>query len=530
MLYLILFLIGSLWAENVETIQFQGVLKNVPENKKNIDMQFSLFNSSTGGKLYWEEMQSVEVHNGVFNVNLGSDNGLQDVDFRKQMWLEVLVDGEAAFNTRIQMNSSAHSFASNMVYGRIKYGTKIDDGIVVKKINGLSDNIQLKTGKKLFIRQEGNTLKFGMEDAGDIYVKVEGDTTGILSDDRFNIVNDTLIDILDESLVTSKYKDRSITTDKLADDVVVSSKIKDGEVKTSDVADQNITTAKVADDAIDKDKINADVAGLGLGQNVDGSLETNVDDFTIEVSADTLQVKDLGIVTAKLADDAVLSGKIKDGEVKTSDVADQNITTAKVADDAIDKDKVNADVAGLGLGQNLDGSLETNVDDFTIEVSADTLQVKDLGIVTAKLADDAVLSGKIMDGEVKTSDVADQNITTAKIANDAVDKDKVNADVAGLGLGQNVDGSLETNVDEFTIEISADTLQVKDLGIVTAKLADDAVLSGKIMDGEVKTSDLADQNITTVKIADNAVDKDKVNADVAGLGLGQNVDGSLKPM
>jgi hypothetical protein len=149
-----------------------------------------------------------------------------------------------------------------------------------------------------------------------------------------------------------------------------------------------------------------------------------------------------------------------DGEVKTADVADQNITTAKVADDAVDKDKVNADVAGLGLGQNVDGSLETNVDNSTMEISADTLQVKDLGIVTAKLADDAV------------------------------DKDKVNADVAGLGLGQNVDGSLETNVDNSTIEISADTLQVKDLGIVTAKLADDAV------------------------------DKDKVNADVAGSRFG----------
>jgi hypothetical protein len=267
---------------------------------------------------------------------------------------------------------------------------------------------------------------------------------------------------------------------------------------TLQVKDLGIVTAKLADDAVDKDKVNADVAGLGLGQNVDGSLETNVDNSTIEISADTLQVKDLGIVTAKLADDAVLSGKIMDGEVKTADVADQNITTAKVADDAVDKDKVNADVAGLGLGQNADGSLETNVDGSTMEVSADALQVKDLGIVTAKLA------------------------------TDAVDKDKVNADVAGLGLGQNADGSLETNVDNSTIEISADTLQVKDLGIITAKLADDAVLSGKIMDGEVKTVDVADQNITTAKVADDAVDKDKVNADVAGLGLGQNADGSLE--
>ena len=107
-------------------------------------------------------------------------------------------------------------------------------------------------------------------------------------------------------------------------------------VYTVDVYDILISTSNFADDAVDKDKVNADVAGLGLGQNVDGSLETNVDNSTIEISADTLQVNDLGIVTAKLADDAVLSGKIMDGEVKTADVADQNITTAKVADDAVD--------------------------------------------------------------------------------------------------------------------------------------------------------------------------------------------------
>lgn len=104
-------------------------------------------------------------------------------------------------------------------------------------------------------------------------------------------------------------------------------------------------------------------------------------------------------------------------------------------------------IAGAGLSES-GAVLSVNVDDVGIEISADALQLKASGV------------------------------TTTKIANDAVDKDKVAADVAGAGLGQNVDGSLEVNVDDSTIEISTDTIQVKDSGITGAKLEDDIVLPG----------------------------------------------------
>ena len=54
---------------------------------------------------------------------------------------------------------------------------------------------------------------------------------------------------------------------------------------------------------------------------------------------------------------------------------------------------------------------------------------------------------------------------------DAVDKTKIAADVAGNGLGQNVDGSLEINVDGTTIEIATDAIQIKDGGVTNAKVA-----------------------------------------------------------
>ncbi len=91
---------------------------------------------------------------------------------------------------------------------------------------------------------------------------------------------------------------------------------------------------------------------------------------------------------------------------------------------------------------------------------------------------DAKTDGQILIGNgtdlvsvAVSGDVSIANTGEVTIANDAVDKDKIAADVAGDGLAQNVDGSLEVNVDDSTIEIDTDTLRVKDEGITAAKLA-----------------------------------------------------------
>lgn len=79
---------------------------------------------------------------------------------------------------------------------------------------------------------------------------------------------------------------------------------------------------------------------------------------------------------------------------------------------------------------------------------------------------------------------------------------------AGLTASTSANGdviTLDVNVDNATIEINADTLRVKDLGITTAKLADSAV--------------------TTIKINGNAVTLDKIQQ-IAGLRVLGNMTGS----
>lgn len=139
------------------------------------------------------------------------------------------------------------------------------------------------------------------------------------------------------------------------------------------------------------------------------------------------------------------------------------------------------DITGATISVDHDGEgltfatdqLALELDGSTLSKSATGLKVAALGVTSAELAADSVITSKILNA----------NVTTAKIANDAVDKDKIAADVAGLGLGQNIDGSLEVNVDDASIEIATDTLQVKDLGITTAKINTAAVTEAKLDSG-----------------------------------------------
>ncbi|MHA1754545.1 MAG: hypothetical protein ACTSYR_03400 [Candidatus Odinarchaeia archaeon] len=167
--------------------------------------------------------------------------------------------------------------------------------------------------------------------------------------------------------------------------------------------------------------------------------------------------------------------------------------------------------AGDGLSKD-GNTLSVNVDDSTTEISGDAVIVKDAGIATAKLADDSV------------------------------DKDKINADIAGAALGQAAGGELDVNVDDSTIEVNTDALRLKALGVTNAHISETAnIADGKLAEDYVKTSEVDDSSIefsgatlnvkalgiATGMIAADAVDKTKVAADIAGLGLSQAVGGEL---
>jgi len=176
------------------------------------------------------------------------------------------------------------------------------------------------------------------------------------------------------------------------------------------------------------------IDGAGLGTS-GGELIVNVDDSTIEINSDSLRVKDLGIATGKIANDAVTTAKIAHslGEMGThaftgsfsgsftgttdlpdltdgNGIADFTYDGSSAASIAVQADSttggntkpvsvgangVGFDIStidGAGIGTS-GGELIVNVDDSSIEINSDSLRVKASGVTNSMLANDSVTIG-----------------------------------------------------------------------------------------------------------------------------------------
>ncbi|MEQ9374845.1 MAG: tail fiber domain-containing protein [Imperialibacter sp.] len=293
---------------------------------------------------------------------------------------------------------------------------------------------------------------------------------------------------------------------------IVSDNIVDGSIINIDLADNTITINKIDAEGTVSSVLGTDAAGaptwIPLSNFASSTLATSnvfigndtgtasaqpvIGDATLTYTATgaDLQLAADAVTANEIATGAVTSNEILDGAVQTADIADQNVTTVKIVDDGVTATKINADVAGAGLSPNgTTGALDVNAG-----------------------------NGLTINGDDLEADIAQ---------------------LAGQGLGANTGtGAVDIKVDGTSLEIASDIVQVASGGISNAKLATDAVTSDKIADGSVSAADIAtgavstdeilDLTITTADIANDAVTKDKINADVAGDGLEQFTDGTLR--
>lgn len=140
----------------------------------------------------------------------------------------------------------------------------------------------------------------------------------------------------------------------------------------------------------------------------------------------------------------------------------------------ISPSKISATIAGAGIGRDgATGALEVNDDDSTLEVSGDTLRVKDDGITVAKIAEQAALS-VLGNGTNATANV------TALTA--GTDGHVLRRSGTTVGFGA----------------LGADTVN-------TTQLVNSAVTTAKILDGTILNADIADLTIESGKLADRTV-------------------------
>ncbi|MEQ9009523.1 MAG: hypothetical protein RLP12_16705, partial [Ekhidna sp.] len=279
----------------------------------------------------------------------------------------------------------------------------------------------------------------------------------------------------------------AITTNEILNETILAEDIATGAVGSDEIATDAVGSDEIATDAVGSDEIATDAVG---------SDEIATD----AVGTDEISTGAVG--SDELADDAITANDIATGAVTTVEILNETILAEDIATNAVGSDEIAPEAVGNS------------------ELANDA-------VTNSKIADNAIQTENIVDGQVQTADIAtaaitqdelaNNSVTTNKILDDAVTKEKINPDVAGPGLIQSTDGSLEINegnglqisgdilsvnlgdlagdgivedaineefdinVDNATLEVSSDILQVKDLGITTAKLANQSVTQGKIL-------------------------------------------------
>lgn len=213
-------------------------------------------------------------------------------------------------------------------------------------------------------------------------------------------------------------------------------------------------------------------------------LDVQVDDSSIQIASDALQIKSSGVTNDHLA----------------GSIANEKLS--------------NSTISGVALGNNLNSLSAASNAGITLSsyngssaVSNLKMDITDLADGTIDLTGDFVAFADATDGATKTDSLAD--LVSA---------------MAGAGLIQNgTSKALEAKVDDSSIEISSDSLQVKASGITNAMLAGSIgqdKLAGSIPDSKLN------QITTSDKVAGSAVQLAANGAIANDSGIKVSVDGS----
>ncbi|MUH37694.1 hypothetical protein D9O36_17730 [Zobellia amurskyensis] len=284
-----------------------------------------------------------------------------------------------------------------------------------------------------------------------------------------------------------------------------------GAVSWEDAGELSITDADTNDALV----VQTDGKGYNIG----------VDDTTIEIISDALQVKDASINSAKITNGTIAledlsnMGATTNGEVLKWD---QDNLVWKIGTD----DAASTTYTG-GAGITLTGTTFA-VDNLAGEVTGPTSAtvIADDVIGTDELAPNAVFEENINANAVTSAKIAPNTIAIEDLspmgatANGQVlkwDNDNTTWTIgtdnggstsytAGDGLAVTAANDFSVNVDDSTIEIASDVLLIKDDGVTNAKIADDAVNTDQIAPGAVKENSIANDEVTIIKIKESTID------------------------
>lgn len=123
-LVIMILIASSVNAQIPQLINYQGVLTNADGSPINGDrpIQFKIYNTASGGNAIWAETQVVGIHDGHFNVLLGSDVPIPpDIFDGGEKFLSIKVENDPEMMPRkslVSVGYSFHSFNTDHVDGQ----------------------------------------------------------------------------------------------------------------------------------------------------------------------------------------------------------------------------------------------------------------------------------------------------------------------------------------------------------------------------------------------------------------------------
>ena len=157
-LYLVIFATFA-FAQEPQKMTYQGKLTDASGNAidGSVELNFKLYDASSGGDLLWEESQQVEAHDGLVDVILGTVTPLE-LGFGQLLWLGISVDGGSELEPRTELTAAAASFYAHAIADGSVTDAKIGDDTVVRSLNGVRDDVMLMAGNNVTIDKQGVAL------------------------------------------------------------------------------------------------------------------------------------------------------------------------------------------------------------------------------------------------------------------------------------------------------------------------------------------------------------------------------------
>lgn len=438
------------FAEVPQLINYQGRLTDtggepVPDGPYLIN--FRIFGSEAGDdSLWWSGFQTVQVADGLFSYQLGSNEPLPSDFFGpgSDPFLGIIVNTDPEITPRTPITSVAFAWHSNTTDSA---STISDNGVTTSKVANyaitemkIADNsihaghiqdhsiIGSDIGHEEITGANIDNGTIGFEDIGPNGAN-EGQVMKWLSGNWTPADDDA--GSSSDGDITAVYASSGLTGGGETGDVSLS--IAELGVGNMELANNSVSAAKMQNNSVWSDHImDGEVGTAELANNSVGNSKLQYN------SVWTDQIMDNQVTTPKIQNDAINSSKIYDGSIVAADLANQSVTSAKIQDGTINSADIaeggieltNIDQSGATDGQAItwnDGELQwepSSVGDITsvtTPVIGGLYGGGEAGDLELGIRMDAISNGLILDGTILDEDIwSSADIEPFKIRGTAV--------------------------------------------------------------------------------------------------------------